>query len=155
MTRSTFAQRDVVVAGLGAGIAGALALAAYAALVQTWAGEPLDAFYVYLAGIAGGPGVAQSSAAIPVGAATLLVATIPWAFGYVHLARQQAQLVTRPVISGICFGALVYLCMQIFLAFVQRFTPLTTYAVYRDLIGCMFLFGPALAWTAAHLLRTR
>lgn len=153
MTRSSFGVRDVVVAAVGAGIVSGVTVAAYAALVELLAGEPLSTFYTYLAAELGGPALAAGPGAVAIGVLVLFGATIPWAFGYLHAAQRQPQLLTHPVISGIFFGLVVWLVMQLVFVVTGRFTPWSVYSVYRDLIGCMFCFGPPLAYTAARLWR--
>jgi hypothetical protein len=155
MTRSSLALRDVLVAAVGAGVVSGVTVAAYAALVQLLAGEPLSSTYTYLASELGGPSLGQGPGAVPIGVLVLFGAAIPWAFGYLHAARRQPQLLTHPVISGIFFGLVVWLVMQLVLVVTGRFTPWSVYSVYRDLIGCMFCFGPPLAYTAARLSRVR
>lgn len=155
MTRSSPALRDVLVAAIGAGVVAGITVAAYAALVQLLAGEPLSSTYVYFAAALGGPSLGASPGAVAIGVLVLFGATIPWAFGYLHAAQRQPQLLTHPVISGIFFGLVAWLVMQVVLAATGRFTPWTVYSVYRDLIGCMFCFGAPLAYTAARLWPTR
>ncbi|HEV8020352.1 MAG TPA: hypothetical protein VGP41_03750 [Candidatus Lustribacter sp.] len=153
MTRSSPAMRDVLVAAVGAGVVSGVTVAAYAALVQLLAGEPLGTTYIYLASELGGPSLGAGPGAVWIGVLVLFGATIPWAFGYIHAAQRQPQLFTHPIISGIFFGLVVWLIMQLVLVVTGRFVPWSVYSVYRDLIGCMFCFGPPLAYTAARLSR--
>jgi hypothetical protein len=146
-------RRDRLRAALGAGIVSACTLAAFAWFAQWRTGQPPAATYEFLAGALAGNAAAGASWAVPLGVFALFAGTTGWALGYVHAARQQPQLFTRPWISGIVFGAVVWLLMEILLVAVGRFTPPTTESFDRDITAFTIFFGIPLALTAAHLTR--
>jgi hypothetical protein len=153
MTRSP-ARRDWIVAGLAAGIAAGLTIAAFAAFSEFDAGESPAATYVFLASLIVGPEAAQETWAVPLGIAGLFAASIGWASGYLWAARRQPQLLTRPLISGIGFGAVVWFVNLLVLVTMNRFAP-TLYGLDRDLIAYIGFFGIPLAFVASRLLRAR
>jgi hypothetical protein len=155
MTDSSPAGRDWILAGAAAGIVSACTLAVFAAFADARAGIPATATYAFLASAVGGSALGDGPSAVPAGVLVLFAGTIPWAFGYVSAARHQPQLLTRPLISGACFGLIVWFVMQIVLLGAGRFTPPTTYTFDRDMVGFILFFGIPLALTASRLLRTR
>ena len=50
---------------------------------------------------------------MPLGVVMHFAVAIAWAFGYVYLVRTQPQLLSRPIVSGLGFGIVVYVFMQI------------------------------------------
>jgi hypothetical protein len=155
MTR-TFVRRDWVVAGVAAGIVAGITIAAFAAFTQWSVGASPADTYTFLASLIVGPAAAASGEGwvVPVGVAGLFAGSIAWAFGYLSAAQRQRQLLTRPLISGIGFGIIVWFVNQLVLVTMDRFTP-TFAGLDRDLIAYVIFFGVPLAFTAARLLRGR
>jgi hypothetical protein len=105
--------------------------------------------------IAGQPAVAAGGSwVVPLGVGGLFAGSIAWAFGYLYAAQRQPQLLTRPLISGIGFGLIVWFVNQLVLVTLDRWAP-TFYGLDRDLIAFVIFFGVPLAFTAARLLRGR
>jgi hypothetical protein len=153
MIGSFFVRRDRLRAALGAGLVSGATLAAFAWFAQWRTGAPPAATYEFLAGVVSGTSSAGASWAVPAGIVVLFAGSIGWAFGYVHAARRQPQLLTRPWISGIVFGLVVWVLMQVMLVAVNRFTPPTTTSFDRDITAFTLFFGVPLALTAARLTR--
>ena len=149
-----FDRRDRFVAVLGAGFAGGLALAIYAALSELDDASGPGTTYAFLASLVVGPAAANQPWAVPLGVVVLFAAALAWAYAYVSAAERQPQLITRPLISGIFFGMVVWFINLLVLVAVNRFTP-ALYALDRDLIGDIVFFGIPLAFTAARFLRAR
>jgi hypothetical protein len=155
MTR-TIVRRDWLAAGVAAGIVAGLTVSAFAAFSQWNDGRSLTDTYTFLASLIVGPQTAAAGGTwvVPLGIAGLFAGSIAWAFGYLYAARRQAQLLTRPLVSGIGFGIVVWFVNQLVLVTMNRFTP-TFYGLDRDLIAYVIFFGLPLAFTAAKLLRGR
>jgi MFS superfamily sulfate permease-like transporter len=155
MTRS-LVGRDRLVAGVAAGIVAGITVAAFAAFSEWSTGASPAATYTFLASLIVGQAAAAGGASwvVPLGIAGLFAGSIAWAFGYLYAARRQPQLLTRPLISGIGFGIIVWFVNQLVLVTMNRFTP-TFYGLDRDLIAYVIFFGVPLAFTAARLLRAR
>jgi hypothetical protein len=154
MTRS-FARRDWILAGVAAGIVSGLTLAAFAAFSQAGAGESPAATYTFLASLIVGTAAAGGGAwVVPLGIAGLFAGTIAWAFGYLYAARRQPQLLSRPLVSGIGFGLVVWFVNLLVLVAMNRFAP-TFVGLDRDLIAYVIFFGVPLAFVVARLLRGR
>lgn len=143
------------VAALGAGVVSAVTLAAFAAFAEIRAGLPVTATYSFLASAVGGTTFGEGPAAVPVGVLVLLAGTILWAFGYLYAARKQAQLLTRPLVSGTGFGVIVWFVMQAVLVGAGHFSAPTIYTFDRDMVAFIVFFGIPLAVTASRLVRVK
>jgi hypothetical protein len=146
---------DWIGAGVGAGLTAAATLAAFAAFAQWFAGDPISGTYTYLAHVLAGPAADGAAWAVPTGVATLIAASLLWSFGYLYAAEQQPQLFTRPFVSGLVFGVVVWVIMQLVLLPFGMFHPTGMVEFDREIFGLMFCFGLPLAFTAARLTRTR
>ena len=151
----TLVRRDRITAGFGAGIAAGLALAVFSAFAQRRAGNAISGTYRFLADAVAGQAAASSSWAVPAGIAILFACTILWAFGYLYAAEKQPQLLSRPLISGIGFGVIVWFVMQALLVPIGRFHQPTIYSFDRDIVAFTLFFGIPLAYVAARLTRAR
>jgi len=147
--------RDWLVAGLGAGLASGLTLAAFAAFAELRAGLPVSTTYTFLASAVAGGTLGDGPSAVLVGVLVLFAGTTLWAFGYVYGAARQPQLVTRPLLSGAAFGLIVWFVMQAVLVGAGHFSAPTIYSFDRDMVAFLIFFGIPLAWVAARLLRAR
>lgn len=147
--------RDWLTAGLAAGLVSGVTAAVFGIISAVRAGQPATTLFDFIAGAAGGPVFAGSAAAIPVGIVALFVYTILWAFGYLYGAQKQSQLLTRPILSGVGFGIIVWLFTQAILVGAGKFAGPTIYSFDRDMVGFIIFFGVPLAFTASRLLRSR
>lgn len=147
--------RDWLVAGLGAGLVSGVTVSAFGAFAATRAGLPPTAPFAFIASAAGGTTFGESTAAVPVGLLLLFVATIAWAFGYLYGAQKQSQLLTRPILSGVGFGVIVWLFTQAMLVGAGRFTNPTIYTFDRDMVAFIVFFGVPLAFVASRLMRAK
>jgi hypothetical protein len=154
MTRP-LALRDWLGAGLGAGLVSGITAAAFAAIAAARAGLPPTAPYEFIAAAFGGPVFAAGGAAVPAGIMALFAYTILWAFGYLYAARAQAQLLTRPILSGIGFGVIVWFVSQAVLVGAGHYSAPTIYTFDRDMVGFIVFFGVPLTFVASRFLRAR
>lgn len=153
MTR--FFSRDELVAGFAAGIVAAVTLDAFRLLVP-WPGVTLLSpaqLYEFNASVLVGDVAVGASWALALGVLLHLAVSIGWALGYIWLAPRQPQLLTRPVISGIGYGLVVWLVMLILLIPAGKFAVPTVGSLDRDIIAHVFFFGIPLALVVSRLLR--
>jgi hypothetical protein len=154
MTRS-LVQRNWLVAGLVAGLISGVTLGAFAAFAEMRAGLPVSNTYTFLAAAVGGPGLSDSSAAVPAGVLVLFAGTILWSFGYIYAASKQSQLLSRPLISGAGFGLIVWFVMQAVLVGAGHFTAPTIYTFDRDMVAFLVFFGVPVAFVVSRMLRAK
>ena len=141
--------------GLGAGLVSGILVAAFGAFAAKRAGLPFTAPERFIASAVLGGAGGEGHAAPVIGLAFLLIAAILWAFGYLYGARAQSQLLTRPILSGVGFGVIVWLFSQAILVGVGKFSAPTIYSFDRDMVAFIIFFGVPLAFTASKLLRAR
>ncbi|MFL6592175.1 MAG: hypothetical protein ACJ8GK_05640 [Luteimonas sp.] len=74
-----------------------------------------------------------------------------WAALLLLAARSWPALVRRPLVSGVAFGVVVFLCMRLVVLPLSAFPRPVTFkplATVLDLSSHMFLFGFPIAWAA-------
>jgi hypothetical protein len=145
--------RDWLLASVCAGLVSGITLAAFAAFADMRAGLPAAATYTFLASAVGGDALGASPSAVPVGVLVLFAGTILWALGYTYASRYQTQLLNRPLISGACFGVIVWFVMQAVLVGAGHFTAPTIYTFDRDMVAFIIFFGIPLTLVASRLYR--
>ena len=62
---------------------------------------------------------------------------------------------SRPLLSGVGFGIIVWFVMQAVLVGAGKFTAPNIYTFDRDMVAFIVFFGVPLALTAARLVRSR
>ena len=75
-----------------------------------------------------------------------------WALIFLAAARSWPAIVRRPLVSGVAFGVLVFLCMRLLVLPLSAFPRPVTFkplATVLDLSSHMFLFGFPIAWAAS------
>jgi len=75
-----------------------------------------------------------------------------WAAIFLVVARTWPALVRRPLLSGVAFGVVVFLCMRLVVLPLSAFPRPVTFkplATVLDLSSHMFLFGLPIAWAAS------
>lgn len=78
--------------------------------------------------------------------------SIGWAGGYAYLAQQQPFMNRRWAISGIAYGLVVYIFMDILLLGARKFVPPpTALLLLNALIAHMVFFGLPLAFVVARM----
>ena len=81
-----------------------------------------------------------------------------WAALFLAAAKRWPTLVGQPLISGMAFGVVVFLCMRLVVLPLSAFPRPVTFkplATVLDLSSHMFLFGFPIAWAAARVIAGR
>jgi uncharacterized membrane protein YagU involved in acid resistance len=140
--------KQAVVAGILAGIT----LEAYLLLttvfpvhgsvVQTWQ---------WIASAAFGEIAYSSPSYALVGLVCHFIVSIAWAGGYAYLAQQQPFMNQRWIISGLVYGLIVYLFMDILLLGVRLFVPPSPLMLINVLIAHCVFFGLPVAFVTQRL----
>ncbi len=74
----------------------------------------LEGFYQFVASGAIGPAAyAEGSTGALLGLAVHVAVSLSWGVGYAYAAAQTPQVRSRPIVSGIAYGILVMLAMQL------------------------------------------
>jgi predicted membrane-bound dolichyl-phosphate-mannose-protein mannosyltransferase len=148
--------REGLAAGIVAGIAGGILIDLFFLATAVASGSSLGAaiagLYDFVASAAiGRAAVTHPGSGIPLGIVLHFCVSIGWALGYVYLARSQRQLVRRPVVSGLVFGAIVFLFMSVTLV-AAGLSEHPASAIAIGLIGHVVFYGLPVALVVARML---
>jgi hypothetical protein len=112
----------IALQALAAGIAGGALLNAFLwFMLLRPAGASIASLWTQIATQAIGPGMAGNPNAALVGLSIHAIISIVWAGAYAYLATERAVLNARWPVSGIAYGIVVYLIMQIVLLVAGHF----------------------------------
>lgn len=117
---------------------------AHGSVVQTWQ---------WIASAAIGQVAYSSPSYAALGLLFHFCVSIGWAGGYAYLAQQQTFMNQRWLISGLIYGLVVYIFMDIVLLGVRMFAPPPPLGLLNVLIAHMVFFGVPLAFVVARLDR--
>jgi hypothetical protein len=145
VTRS-LVLRDQLVAGLIAGLAGGVVIALFLLAVGVAGGRaPADALAADTWTL-GAPSLAG-------GLALHFFIAIAWALGYVYLLRSQPQLLTRPWVSGLGFGLVVYVFMGVVQIMAGRYHRPSPTQFEISLLAHVVFYGLPVGLIVARTLR--
>lgn len=142
-------------AGITAGLTGAITIEAFHFLVH-WPGAPYPApaeAWAWNASVLFGSLADGAAWAVPAGLLLHLLVSISWAFGYLYISERQPQLITRPIVSGLAYGLVVWVVMQALLIPIGKYVFPTMFMFDRDFVAHTVFFGLPLALVAARLVR--
>jgi hypothetical protein len=81
------------------------------------------------------------------------IVSIAWATGYAYVAATRPNVMATPWLSGIVFGAVVWLIMEVVLVFDKLAGPLTGPSIAMGLIAVCAFYGIPVALTVRALAR--
>lgn len=152
----TLVPRDQLTAALAAGIVGGILMHLFLIATTLAAGATMGQaleMYPRIASVLFGPSVLANPAAPLIGLLMHFVVAIGWALGYVYLIRSQPQLLTRPIVSGFCYGLVVYVFMEIVLITAGQYHRPSPPALATGLLAHTVLYGIPVALVVSRLLR--
>lgn len=158
MDRSATNWGAVARAGVLSGLAGGIVIDAYLYFVTVLpAGGSIVTLWQYVASAlfpVSQRGIAFSNPAYAVlGLAVHFAVSIAWAAGYAYLAQQRPFMNRRWFVSGVIYGFVVYLFMQIVLIASANFTwPTSLLAWLVPIVGHMVFFGLPVAFVSSRVL---
>ena len=142
----TLVLRDRLAAGLLAGLVGAVVIELFLVAVGAVGGRPVadtlaaDSWTLGAPTLAGGLGLH-------------LFVALAWALGYVYLLRSQPQLLSRPWISGLGFGLVVYVFMGVVQIMAGRYHRPSPAQFETSLVAHVVFYGLPVALVVARALR--
>jgi hypothetical protein len=151
MLSSTRLAPATVVPGLIAGIVGAVTIDLYLLGVFVLATHvfTLDGFFQFIASGA----VGKSAYAEPedgwLGLGIHVAVSIAWGVGYAYAASRAPQLHARPTTSGIVFGIVVMIAMQLVEVAANIYVLPNTFALLNQFVAHTLFFGVPIAWIVA------
>lgn len=138
------------VAGLAGGILMGLYLSLTAAVPQYPSAVPLLQF---VASAAIGQAAFRSTEYAWLGLVLHLCVSAAWGIGYAYLAQTRAAVNARAGISGLFFGLVVWVVMQVVLAASNNLPPPAVRAIAHEIFAHAVLFGVTVAYVSRALLR--
>lgn len=81
------------------------------------------------------------------------IVSIAWAIGYAYVAATRPNVMATPWLSGIVFGAVVWLVMEVVLVFDKLAGPLTASSISMGLITVCVFYGIPVALTVRAVAR--
>jgi hypothetical protein len=154
MQNRTLALPAALAPGIIAGIVGAVTIDAYliAVLVLGTHAVSLTGFYQYIAAGAIGQSAYAGTGGAVLGAAVHLAVSVAWGAGYAYTAARMPQVLARPLISGIAFGFVVMLVMQLVEVSANIYRLPDTFALANDFIAHTVFFGIPIAYIVSWKL---
>jgi hypothetical protein len=155
--RRTATLREEILAGVVAGIVAGILVDLFVLGVSVAGGTPLptavNGLYDFIASAAmGRAAFAQPGSGVALGVVLHFAVAIGWALGYVWLARTQPHLLTRPIVSGIGFGFVVFVFMNVALIAAGQYTRPTTSAIAIGVVAHLILYGLPVALIVSRML---
>ena len=142
----TLVLRDRLTAGLLAGLAGGALIDLFLVAVGMAGGKPFGDALATDSWTLGAPSAAG-------GLLLHFVVAIGWALGYVYLLRTQPQLLTRPVLSGLGFGLVVYVFMGVVQIMAGQYHRPSPTAFETSLVAHVVFYGLPVGMIVARALR--
>ena len=151
MTTAAHRWRTIATQALVAGLVAGTTLVAYLALTALPDHNPMN-FFLWIPTVALGTAAGTGTAWAILGIVLHYVVSIGWAGGYAYLAADRTFLNRRWLISGLFFGLMVYLFMDLLLIGASKFTwPPTPLAWLNGIFAVMVFFGVPLAFVVSRL----
>jgi hypothetical protein len=147
--------RAILIGGL---LGGALDLLFAVSFAGYNGAAPTRVFQAIASGILGNAAVAGGAGISALGIACHFGLSLLWAALFAAVAWQLPALARRPVLSGIGFGLIVFLCMRLIVLPLSAYPGPVTFkplATVLDLLSHMFLFGTPIALAVSRVIRAR
>jgi hypothetical protein len=149
----------MIARGIVAGAIAGVTILAYFALmnlvVLRTPGFTLTGVFLFDASVLIGRAAPANAAYVALGIGLHFIVSIGWALGYTIAAERQPQLLTRPLISGLTFGLIVYFAMQLVIVGANLYRIPTPGELAVALLAHTVFFGFPVAIIAARMQRPR
>jgi hypothetical protein len=154
METRTFDARAPIVPGLIAGAAGGLLIDAYLLIVLAGIARTtsVTGFYQYVASSAIGKDAYADPGTAWLGVALHVLASLAWGVGYAFVAARTEQVRARPLTSGIVFGVVVMLAMQLVEVAANVYVLPDTFALVNAFVAHTLFFGIPVAYVVSKRL---
>jgi hypothetical protein len=139
------------VPGLIAGLVGAAAIDVYLLLVFVAVAHifTVGGFFAFIASGAIGKSAYAESGSGWLGLAIHVAVSLAWGLGYANAAARAPQLNARPITSGIVFGIVVMIAMQLVEVAANIYTLPNTFVLVNEFVAHTLFFGIPIAWIVA------
>lgn len=117
--------------------------------------QPITALWVFVASGAFGKAAYSEPNAVWLGLFLHLCVSIGWGIGYAYLANTNASVVNRPLLSGVVFGVIVFIAMQIVRMVARVYTEPTLGEFVLQLIAHCAFFGLPISLLVTRMIRSQ
>lgn len=154
MQQRTLSLPAVVGPGVVAGLVGAVAIDAYLLLTVVLAthSETATAFYRFVASSVIGRAAYESPSAVPLGIAVHVIVSVMWAVGYAYVAARTPQVRDRWTVSGIAFGCVVMIAMQLVEVAANIYHLPDAFELFNQFVAHVAFFGIPVAYVVSRRL---
>jgi len=134
--------------GVAAGLIGAVLIDAYLVIVFVFLTHTLSlaAFYEYVASGAIGAAAYTAPGSVLLGIAIHLIVAIAWGVGFAFVAARTPQVRAQPLVSGIAYGFVVMIVMQLVEVAANIYVQPTTFSLGNQLLAHIVFFGIPIAF---------
>lgn len=145
--------RRIVAQALVAGLIAGVTIELYLYLTSVLpAHGNIFAVWQFIASAAFGKAAYQSEQFVWIGLVMHVLVSIGWAGGYAYFAQTQPFVNRRWFVSGLVYGVVVFLFMQLLLIGAQVFHfPATPLAFFNEVVAHMLFFGVPVAYVVARM----
>jgi hypothetical protein len=141
--------------GALAGIAGGVLLDAYLLAVGALSHRlSPEQHYTFIASALVGKAAYVWPGMAWLGGALHLVVSAGWGVGYAYAALAAPQMLARPVVSGVAFGAVVFVVMQVVMALAGIWRVPTPGDAFTALVAHTIFFGLPVAFIVERRFRS-
>jgi hypothetical protein len=142
--------------GLIAGAVGGILIDAYllVTVVAIAHRTTVAGFYQFVASSAIGRAAYGEPQAVLLGIALHALVSVAWGFGFAYVAVRTPQIVARPLTSGIVYGVVVMLAMQLVEVAANVYTLPDTFTLLNSFVAHTIFFGIPIAYVVVRRLGT-
>jgi len=143
--------------GIAAGLVGAVTLDAYLLLTVVAGVRALtfDGFYRHIASGVLGAAAYASPVGVPLGIALHVAVSLTWGIGYAYAAARTPQVRERPLVSGIVFGIVVMVAMQLVQIAANIYRIPSAAMLANSFVAHVAFFGIPVAYVTQRLLEPK
>ncbi len=140
--------------GVVAGLVGGVLIDAYLIVTLVLATHTvgLAAFFQFTAAGTIGPAAYTQPSSVYLGIALHFLVSIAWGVGYAFVAARTPQVLARPLLSGIAFGVVVMLAMQLVEVAANLYRLPTTFSLFNAFVAHIAFFGIPVAYIVTTML---
>jgi len=148
MQQGTLPLGRIAAIGAAAGLVGALLIDAYllVTVVGLFHATTVGGFYRYVASGALGHTAFTNPSAVGLGVIFHLLIGIGWGVGFCWVAATTVQVRTRPLVSGIVFGFVVMIAMQIVEVAANIYRLPNSFSLANAIVAHVLFFGIPVAY---------
>jgi hypothetical protein len=144
--------RQTLLSGVAAGAAGGVLLNLYLVLTisvfKHWT-DPATLMKFVASGIMGSKAAYSSHSSALIGTLIFYAIALVWGLAYAYVASTEPPLASRPLVSGIAFGLIVFVVMQVVELTVKIWTW-SPFIAANSIVGHVLAFGIPVAYIVAR-----